>query len=42
VFRLEGPELKATMVRLGMPIGREPVWSADDSFSIMTKPAASP
>jgi acid phosphatase type 7 len=39
-FRLEGQELKATMVRLGMPIGAAPVWTNADSFSIAAKPGA--
>lgn len=42
VFRLEGPELKATMVRMAAPIGGEPEWKADDSFLITAKPPANP
>lgn len=41
-FRLEGQELKATMVRLGMPIARQPVWIPSDSFSIPAKSPANP
>jgi acid phosphatase type 7 len=42
VFRLDGSQLKATMYRLGLPIGPEPVWMPADSFSIAAKPAANP
>lgn len=42
VFRLEGQELKATMVKLGIPLAREPVWKADDAFSIPAKSRANP
>ena len=42
VFHLDGAALKATMFQLGMPIGREPAWTAADSFSIAAKSPANP
>lgn len=42
VFRLEGPNLNATMYRLAVPIGPQPQWTAADSFVITSKAALSP
>jgi acid phosphatase type 7 len=42
LFRLDGPQLQATMFRLGIPIGEKPTWIAGDSFSVAAKNRASP
>ena len=42
VFRLDGPNLRATMFRLALPIGPTPQWTAADSFVIPAKPASAP
>lgn len=36
-FRLDGPDLRATMFRLKMPIGPKPQWTAADSFVVIAK-----
>lgn len=41
-FRLEGTDLKATMIKLAFPIGRQPAWADADSFSIAAKSPANP
>jgi hypothetical protein len=37
VFHLDGKQLKATMVRLGVPIATPSEWQARDSFVIPAK-----
>jgi hypothetical protein len=37
LFHVEGKQLKATMYRLGLPIGTPPQWQARDSFVITAK-----
>jgi len=37
LFHLEGKQLKATMYRLGLPVGVAPEWQARDSFTITAK-----
>jgi calcineurin-like phosphoesterase family protein len=37
LFRLDGRDLKATMYRLGYPMGDKPEWQARDSFEVTAK-----
>ncbi len=37
LFQLDGKQMKATMFRLGFPIGATPEWQARDSFTIDAK-----
>jgi acid phosphatase type 7 len=37
LFQLDGREMKATMFRLGFPIGATPEWQARDSFKVIAK-----